>query len=72
MEKPTPRQQSEYDNAVIKVKLIENAVLVGAGTGWFSFPDWEKASHHVGARLKILQEQRIQNRAQEDASQVVK
>lgn len=54
-------QQSAADKATIKVKLIENAFLVGAGPdGWFSFPTWAKASEHIGARFERLSQERLE------------
>lgn len=52
-------QQRTADKAEIKVKLIENGILVGAGPdGWFSFPTWAKASEHIGLRLDRLAKER--------------
>ncbi len=53
-----PHEQSAHDKAQIVVKLIENGVLVKAGSAWFSFPTWTKASEHIGERLKVLQGER--------------
>ncbi len=52
--------QSEVEKATIKVKLIENSILVGCGPdGWFSFATWEKASEHIGIRLERLKSDRV-------------
>lgn len=62
----TPQEQRHTDQAEIKVKLIENGVLVRCGDGWFSFDTWEKASAHIAERLKALEKKRQQ--AQEAAN----
>ena len=54
--------QSERDRSTIKIQLIENAILIGAGPdGWFSFPEWDGphgASAHIRARLEALKDKR--------------
>jgi len=52
------KKQSEEDRAIIRVKLIENAVLVGAGAGWHSFADWPDASSYIERRIASLKEKR--------------
>ena len=61
------QSQAAADRAEIKVKLIENGVLIKAGAdGWFSFPGepgnaaagWPAASQHIFARLEALERQR--------------
>lgn len=56
------QEQSAIDRATIKVKLIENSILVGCGPdGWFSFKTWEGkggASEHIAARLERLEKER--------------
>lgn len=54
-----PVEQSAEARAEIKVKLIENAILVKAGPGWLSFETWDKASSHIGARLEKLKKERV-------------
>lgn len=49
-----PQEQSASDRAEIKIKLIENGVLVKIGPEWFSFKTWEEASVHIDARLEKL------------------
>ena len=51
-------QQSAHDRAEIKIKLIENGVLVKGGIEWFSFKTWDEASKHIGARLEKLKKTR--------------
>lgn len=52
-------QQSAMDRATIRVKLIENGVMVGCGElGWFAFKTWEDASEHIAARLEKLKKLR--------------
>lgn len=48
-------EQSAQDRAEIKVKLIENGVLVKVGPEWFSFKTWDEASSHIGGRLERLE-----------------
>lgn len=45
----------KYD---IRIRLIENAVLVGGAGKWFTFSGWPEASVHVCERLKALQKKR--------------
>ena len=47
-------KQSAMDRAEIKVKLLENGVLVKTGQGWFSFKTWSEASFHINSRIKAL------------------
>lgn len=55
-------RQSERDRAKIKIEVIENGILVGAGPdGWFTFPTWEGkggASEHIGLRIERLKDKR--------------
>ncbi len=55
-------RQSIADRSTIKVKLIENGILVGAGAdGYFSFAKWEGkggAGEHIGVRLERLAQER--------------
>lgn len=57
-----PEKQRTVDKAEIKIRLIENGILVGAGPdGWFSFTKWEGqhgASEHIGARLERIAKER--------------
>lgn len=50
--------QSADDRAEIKVKVIENGVLVKTGEGWFSFPDWDSAAPYIGRRIEALRKKR--------------
>lgn len=58
------QQQRDVDRATIKVKLIENSILVGCGPeGWFSFLKWDGkggASEHIAARLERLVKERAE------------
>lgn len=52
-------EQREQERAQIKIRLIENAVLVSGGQhGWFSFPTWAAAASHIEARLQALKKKR--------------
>lgn len=51
-------RQSALDRATVKVRLIENGVLVSGGEGWFTFATWAKASEHIGLRLERLAKER--------------
>ncbi len=51
-------QQRNADRAEIKIRLIENGILVGAGQGWFTFQTWERASEHIALRLERLEKER--------------
>lgn len=57
-ENPQPGFQGQAND--IKVRLIENAILVSAHGRWFGFPDWPTASRHVEARLEALKKARAQ------------
>ena len=51
--------QRQDSQAEIKIKLIENGILVKAGpSGWFTFPDWPTAGKHIAARLEALRRAR--------------
>lgn len=63
MTTPTPEQHRKEEADLIKVRLVENAILVRAGAGWFSFQTWTEASKHIEARLNALKEQRVRNGA---------
>lgn len=54
-----PKEQSVMDKTTIKVRVIENAVMVSAGDGWFSYPTWDKASEHIGIRIERLKAERL-------------
>lgn len=56
------KTQSQTDQAEIKIKLIENGVLVKTGAGWFTFDDDEAAWRHVKARLAALRAKREEDR----------
>lgn len=55
-------RQSLTDRATIKVRLIENGILIGAGIdGYFTFAKWEGkggAAEHIGMRLERLAQER--------------
>ena len=52
-------QQRQEDRAEIKIKLIENAIIVKDGQGgWRSFPTWAAASFHINSRIKALMTKR--------------
>lgn len=51
-------RQSEFDRAEIKVKLIDNGVLVKTGNSWLAFDQWERAAVFIGERLKTLDKKR--------------
>ena len=57
-----PKEQSAFDKATIKVRLIENAILVTCGEGWLSFETWERASQHIAARVAALKAKRAVSR----------
>lgn len=46
--------QAEQDKAEIKVKVINNGILVKAGEGWFTFKTWDEASIHIGHRITAV------------------
>ncbi len=53
----TPEQQRDLDLSEIKVRVIENAILIKLGTGWLSFGSWTGkggASEHIDHRIKAL------------------
>lgn len=50
--------QSEHDRAEIKIKVIENGLIVKTGLGWFAYEDDEKAFANVRARIKALRAKR--------------
>lgn len=53
------QQQSAADGNELRIKLIENAIIVKAGpAGWFAFDDWPKASAHIAARIDVLKAKR--------------
>lgn len=54
----TPEQQKAHDQAEIKVKLIDNGVLVKIGPGWFAFDSWVRASECIGRRIETLLHER--------------
>lgn len=53
-----PQEQSAEARAEIKVKLIENGVLIKLGPGWLAFPTWPEASAHIAARIEKLKRER--------------
>ena len=54
----TPEQQRAVDQAEIKVRIIDNGLLVRAGRGWLFFKTWEEASAEVGKWLKVVESKR--------------
>jgi len=50
----------------IRIRLIENAVLVSAHGRWYSFDSWEAAAVHVAARLVALRQARLDSQRVED------
>ncbi len=66
------QDQSAADKAVIKIKLIENGILVGCGIdGWFSFETWERASEHIGMRIKRLESDRKMTQTRSDGLNLI-
>lgn len=54
-------QQRDLDLSEIKIRVIENAILVKLGTAWLSFGSWTGkggASEHIGYRLQTLYKKR--------------
>ena len=48
----TPERQRAADQSEIKVKRINNGLLVrGLGDGWLYFKSWEEASPEIGKKL---------------------
>lgn len=60
----TPEQQRDLDLSEIKVRVIDNAILVKLGTGWLSFGlDFTArggAGEHIDHRIKMLTKKRQQ------------
>jgi len=52
-----PKEQSVADRAEIKVKLIDNGILVKQGPSWRTFNNWFDASIHIGARIEKLKKE---------------
>lgn len=52
-------QQSQSDRAEIKIKLLDNGLLIKTGPSWLAFPTWKEASEFVGARIKALEKKRL-------------
>lgn len=58
----TPEQQRDIDLSEIKIRVIENAILVKLGTGWLSFGSWNGkggASDHISHRIGLLYKERV-------------
>lgn len=51
-------QQSASDKAEIKIKLIDNGLLVKTGQSWLAFTSWTEASAFVNARIVALKKKR--------------
>jgi prefoldin subunit 5 len=51
-------QQAAMDTAEIKVKVIENGILVKIGPGWYTFKHWQEASTYIDHRINKLLEER--------------
>lgn len=56
----TPAEQAEQARAEIKIRVIDNAVLVGTAGRWLAFGTWDEASKMIGARVKDLFSKRVQ------------
>lgn len=57
----TPEQQRDQDMSEIKIRVIQNAILVKLGTAWLSFPEWTGkagASAHIEYRIQALYKER--------------
>ena len=57
----TPEQQRDLDLSEIKIRVIENAILVKSGTGWLSFQNWSGnggASAHISHRIAKVYSER--------------
>lgn len=50
----TPEQQRDLDLSEIKIRVIDNAILIKVGVGWLSFKDWPEASKHISHRIQTL------------------
>ncbi len=61
-------EQSALEKATIKVRLIENGVLVSSGDGWFTFDSWEGASRHIKHRIDSLMATRAQAKLRQEAA----
>lgn len=61
----TPEQQRDIDLSEIKIKVIDNAILVRLGPAWLSFATWDEASANVGERIATVYKERAARKTQE-------
>jgi hypothetical protein len=54
----TPDEQREEARKEIKIRMIENGFLVGAGGRWLSFPSWDATKAHLEGRVMSLMAKR--------------
>lgn len=58
MDPLNPEEQSANDRSEIKIKVIENGILIRTGSAWLAYDSWARASSAIGHRIEQIKKAR--------------